>query len=102
VGRSAGFASGGDILLLNRHRAADVRALQGNEGPEGYLMAPSKHIYLVVDAGNPVAAFTAKHEMNTYLKRRLGTFKNPLVYTFGGDQGYFPAIMTMSSAMADG
>lgn len=35
-------------------------------------MAPSKHIYLVMDAGNPVAAFTAKHEMNTYLKRRLG------------------------------
>jgi hypothetical protein len=60
------------------------------------------HIYLVMDAGSPVAAFTAKHEMKTYLQRRLDTFTNPLVYAFGGEHGYSPAIMTLSSALADG
>jgi hypothetical protein len=61
----------------------------------------TNHIYLVMDAGNPVAAFTLEDEMRTYLKRRHGTFKAPLVYTFGGDQGYTPAIMTMSKALAE-
>jgi hypothetical protein len=59
------------------------------------------HIYLVMDAGSPVAAFTAKHEMTTYLRRRHDSFANPLVYTFGGEYGYMPAIMTMSSALAE-
>ena len=48
----------------------------------------------------PVTAFTVKHGMKAYLKRRLGTFTNPLVYTFGAHQG--PSIMTMSAALADG
>jgi hypothetical protein len=39
--------------------------------------------------------------MRAYLKRRLGTFSNPLVYAFGVNQGYTPAIMTMSSALAE-
>ena len=60
------------------------------------------HIYLVMDAGSPVAVFTLKDEMRIYLNRRHGTFNNPLVYTFGGEQGYTPAIMTMSAALADG
>jgi len=59
------------------------------------------HIYLVMDAGSPVAAFTSPHEMRTYLKRRSGTFNNPLVYTFGGERGYTPAVMTMSAAIAE-
>jgi hypothetical protein len=59
------------------------------------------HIYLVMDAGSPVAAFTSRHEMKTYLTRRHGTFNNPLVYTFGGEQGYTPAIMAMSRALAE-
>jgi hypothetical protein len=29
-----------------------------------------------------VAAFTLKDEMNTYLRRRLDTFANPLFYAF--------------------
>jgi hypothetical protein len=41
------------------------------------------HIYLVMDAGSPVAAFTIKHEMKTYLRRRFDAFINPLVYTVG-------------------
>jgi hypothetical protein len=52
-----------------------------------------------VDAGTPVAAFTARQELNAYLRRRLDTFINPLVYTFWGNQG--PSIMTMSSAMSE-
>jgi hypothetical protein len=60
------------------------------------------HIYLVTDAGSPVAAFTLKDELKTYLRRRLGAFINPLVYTFGGEQGYRPSIMTMSRALGDG
>jgi hypothetical protein len=35
-------------------------------------------IYLVTDAGSPVAAFTTRHEMQTYLKRRHGTLNNPV------------------------
>jgi hypothetical protein len=59
------------------------------------------HIYLVMDAGRPVAAFTLKDEMKTYLRRRVDSFTNPLVYTFGGEHGYTPAIMTMSRAMGE-
>jgi hypothetical protein len=62
-------------------------------------MSASEHIYLVMDAGSPVAAFTVQHEMKAYLKRRLETFTNPPVYTFGDNQG--PAIMTMSTALAE-
>jgi hypothetical protein len=59
------------------------------------------HIYLVMDAGIPVAAFTMKHELKAYLTRRLEAFTKPLVYTFGGQQGYAPAIMTLTRALAD-
>ena len=59
------------------------------------------YIYLVTDAGSPVAAFTTQHDMQTYLKRRHGTFNNPLVYTFADDQGHTPAIITLSRALAE-
>jgi hypothetical protein len=36
-----------------------------------------------------------KREMRAYLKRRLGTFTNPLVYAFEENQGYTPTV-TMS------
>jgi hypothetical protein len=49
-------------------------------------------VYLVMDAGTPVAAFTNKPELKVYLRRRLDIFVNPLVYTFWGNQG--PSIMT--------
>jgi hypothetical protein len=62
----------------------------------------ANHVYLVMDGGSPVAAFAHKHAKRTYLRRRYGTFNSPFVYTFGGEQGYTPAIMTMSAAPADG
>jgi hypothetical protein len=62
------------------------------------LMTASNQIFLVMDAGTPVAAFTARRELQIYLRRRLDTFINPLVYTFLGNQG--PSIMTMSAALA--
>jgi hypothetical protein len=34
-------------------------------------MCASNQIFLVVDAGSPVAAFTFKDEMRTYVRRRL-------------------------------
>ena len=37
-------------------------------------MAASDQIFLVVDAGTPVAAFTARRELTAYLKRRIDTF----------------------------
>jgi hypothetical protein len=55
---------------------------------------------LVVDAGTPVAAFTARPELKAYLRRRLDAFINPLVYTFWNKQGT-PSIMTMSSVVAE-
>ena len=62
-------------------------------------MSASNQIFLVVDSGSPVAAFTVLHELKSYLQRRRETFTNPLVYTFWGSQG--PSIMTMSSALAE-
>ena len=47
----------------------------------------ASNIYLVMDAGSPKAAFTTRGEMQAYVKRRLDTFCNPLVYTFWGNQG---------------
>ena len=63
-------------------------------------MAASNQIFLVMDAGNPKAAFTTRPELQAYLRRRVDTFTNPLVYTFWGNQGT-PSIMTMSSAFAE-
>jgi hypothetical protein len=48
-----------------------------------------------------VAAFTPRHELKAYLRRRLDAFINPLVYTFGDDQ-ITPSVMTMTAAVADG
>jgi hypothetical protein len=62
-------------------------------------MTASNQIFLVMDAGTPVAAFKARHELKAYLRRRLDTFSNPLVYTFWSGHG--PSIMTVSSALAD-
>jgi hypothetical protein len=62
-------------------------------------MTAANQIFIVMDAGTPVAAFTARREPQAYLRRRLDTFINPLVYTFWGNQG--PSIMTMSSALAE-
>jgi hypothetical protein len=73
--------------------------LQGHEGPEGYLMSASDQIYLVMDAGTPVAAFTAQQALKAYLRRRLDTFCNPPVYRFA--DGREPAITTLSRGLAD-
>jgi hypothetical protein len=64
------------------------------EMKEGHLMSATP-IYLVMDAGTPVSAFTSKHELKVYLRRRLDVFVNPLVYTFWGNQG--PSIMTIAA-----
>jgi hypothetical protein len=63
-------------------------------------MSASDQIYLVMDAGTPVAAFTARPELKAYLRRRLDAFINPLVYTFWDNQ-CTPSIMTMSAALAE-
>jgi hypothetical protein len=63
-------------------------------------MVASNQIFLVMDAGTPVAAFTARHELKAYLRRRLYVFIHPLVYTFWGNQRT-PSIMTMSAALAE-
>jgi len=63
-------------------------------------MVASNQIFLVMDAGTPVAAFTARPELKAYLRRRLDAFINPLVYMFWDNQGT-PSIMTMSAALAE-
>jgi hypothetical protein len=63
-------------------------------------MFASNQIFLVVDAGTPVAAFTVRRELKAYLKRRLDTFINPLVYIFADDHA--PTIMTLARAMGEG
>jgi hypothetical protein len=62
-------------------------------------MSAANQIFLVMDAGSPKAAFTTRHEMQAYLKRRSEACTNPLVYTFWSDRG--PSIMTLSSALAE-
>ena len=57
-------------------------------------MVASNQIFLVMDAGTPVAAFTAR--LKAYLRRRLDVFINPLVYTFWDNQGT-PNIMTVGA-----
>jgi hypothetical protein len=47
-------------------------------------MTASSQIFLVVDAGTPVAAFTARQALRAFLQRRREAFTNPLVYTFWG------------------
>jgi hypothetical protein len=59
----------------------------------------AKPIYLVMDAGTPVAAFTARQALKAYLRRRLDIFCNPLAYTFADARE--PAITTLSRALAD-
>jgi hypothetical protein len=63
-------------------------------------MATSNQIFLVVDAGAPVVAFTARQELKASLRRRLDAFINPLVYTSWDNQGT-PSIMTMLAALAE-
>jgi hypothetical protein len=63
-------------------------------------MAASDQFFLVVDAGTPVAAFTARLELTAYLKRRLDTLINPRIYRFWDNHGK-PSIMTMSAALAE-
>ena len=63
-------------------------------------MTASNQIFLVMNAGGSMTAFTSKYELKAYLRRRLDTFTNPLVYTFCGE-GYSPIIMTMSRALAE-
>jgi hypothetical protein len=48
-----------------------------------------------------VRAFTTRRELKAYLRRRLDTFINPLVYTFWDNKGT-PSIMTMSWALGGG
>jgi hypothetical protein len=60
---------------------------------------PANQIFLVMDAGSPKAAFTTRGELQTYLRRPLDTFCNPLVYTFWGNHG--PSIMTLSRALSE-
>jgi hypothetical protein len=63
------------------------------------MVSATNQMYLVIDAGSPVAAFTARRELKAYLWCRLDAFANLLVYTFWGNQG--PSIMTMTAALAE-
>jgi hypothetical protein len=45
-------------------------------------MTASNQIFLVMDVGSPVAAFTGRRELKAFLQRRREAFTNPLVYTF--------------------
>jgi hypothetical protein len=57
-------------------------------------------LYVVLDAGKPLTAFTDTEYLKAYLKRMSGTFNRPLVYKI--DEGSGPVIMTVSRVMAGG
>jgi hypothetical protein len=57
-------------------------------------------VYVVVDSGRPVTAFTDKEDLKAYLRRMRDTFNRPLVYRIGDGAG--PVIMTVSRALGRG
>jgi hypothetical protein len=60
----------------------------------------ANQIFLVMDEGRPVTAFTSKGELRAFLRSRFWLVGNPLIYKFAGN-GYAPVIMTMSRALAE-
>jgi hypothetical protein len=64
----------------------------------GHLMAANYQIFLVMDAGTPVAAFTARHEQKALLASSARRFHQRACLYVLGNQG--PSIMTMLSAVA--
>jgi hypothetical protein len=65
----------GALSLLSsvEERSPSKRGVAGSN-PAGGTMARSTYIYLVMDQGAPVSAFTVKHEMMTWLSRNVGTY----------------------------
>jgi hypothetical protein len=64
-------------------------------------MTASNQIFLAMDEGRSVTAFTSKRELIGFLRSRFWLVGNPLIYKFAGN-GYAPVIMTMSSTLAEG
>ena len=60
----------------------------------------AESLFVVVDSGRPVTAFTDKDDLKSYLKRMRGTFNRPLAY--GIDDGNGSVIMTVSRVMSGG
>ena len=57
-------------------------------------------LYLVVDCGRTMNAFTDKHDLRAYLWRMQARLNKPLVYKING--GDAPVIMTVSRALGSG
>jgi hypothetical protein len=57
-------------------------------------------LYVVVDSGSPVTAFTDKDDLKAYLRRMRDTLNRPLVYRIDDFAG--PVIMTVSRALGRG
>jgi hypothetical protein len=77
-------------------RRSELVCHQNTVKSDGWLQS----IFLVMDEGSPVAAFTARPELKAYLRRWLDAFINPPVYTFWDNRGT-PSIMTLSAALAE-
>ena len=60
-----------NLLLRYGRRAAGLRAVPRPQGSEGYLMIASNQIFLVMDEGRPVTAFTSKRELAGFLRSRF-------------------------------
>jgi hypothetical protein len=74
--------------------AALAHAIQGTIKPAGLTLIEANPLGVLSSA--------AKHGMRAYVRRRLDTFINPLVYTFAdGHAPHSPTIMTMSRALAE-
>jgi hypothetical protein len=69
------------------------------KSPAATRRISSNQIFLVMEAGSPVTAFTVRQELKAHLRRRLDAFLNPPVYTFWDNQE--PSIITMSAAVAE-
>jgi hypothetical protein len=57
-------------------------------------------LYVVVESGCPVNAFTEKHDLRAFLWRMHRTLNKPLVYRV--DDGDGPVIMTVPRALGRG
>jgi hypothetical protein len=66
---------------------------------QGHLMSDDP-LYLVVESGRAMNAFTDKHDLRAFLWRMYRTLNKPLVYRI--DDGEGPVIMTVPRALGRG
>ena len=67
------WRAAGEFMAVGRRGAWREWTAADRTAPLREKLMSANQIFLVVDAGNPKAAFTTRGEMQAYLRRRLDT-----------------------------